>query len=310
MIEIVKNTKIKFLSARKFAYIFSICLVSLGLFAIYRISAGKANMGLDFTGGISLQIKFSEHVTTDKIRAVMDKLGYNASLQKVGVETENIYLIRAMLKDSSTAGSEEITKALKKELNDENLEILEENVIGPVVSAQLKQKALYAVFFAAIGILVYIWIRFQFKFAVAATIATIHDVLTILGIMVLLGKEVDILMITALMTIAGYSLTDMVVVFDRIRENMRNILKEPFESIINRSINEVLGRTINTSLTTILVSVSLYLFGGDVLHNFALAITLGIIVGTYSSWFVASAIIFDWDNYEKKRKLAAGANVR
>ncbi len=303
MFEIIKNTKIDFLKLRKMAYVFSFLLVSLGIFAIYRIVAGTANMGLDFTGGLSVQIKFSKHITTDKIRDVLNKIGYKASLQKVGAEAENIFLIRTQLKDIKSSGSSEIIEAIKKELNDDKLEILEENMIGPVVSAQLKQKALYAIFWAAIGILIYIWIRFQFKFAVAATIATMHDVFAILGIMVLLGREVDILVITALMTIAGYSLTDTVVVFDRIRENMRNILKESFESIINRSINEVLSRTIITSGTTLFVAVSLYLFGGHVLNNFAFAITMGIIIGTYSSWFVASAIVFDWDNYEKKHRI-------
>lgn len=303
MFEIIKNTKIDFLKIRKIAYVFSFLLISFGLFAIYRIVAGTANMGLDFTGGVTLQIKFLNPITTDKIREVLNKIGYKASLQKVGETTENIFLIRTTLKDSKSSGATEIIEALKKELKENNFEVLEENMIGPVVSAQLKQKALYAIFWAAVGILIYIWIRFQFKFAVAATIATIHDVLTILGIMVFLGKEIDILVITALMTIAGYSLTDTVVVFDRIRENMRNILKESFDSIINRSINEVLSRTIITSATTLFVAVSLYLFGGHVLNNFAFAITMGIIVGTYSSWFVASAIVFDWEIFEKKQKI-------
>ncbi len=303
MFEIVKNTKIDFLKLRKIAYVFSSVLIAIGFFAIYRIVVGTANMGLDFTGGVTVQVKFSKPITTDKIREVLNKTGYKVSLQKIGLESENIFLIRTTLKDLKASSSTEIIDALKKELQENGLEILEENMIGPVVSAQLKQKALYAIFWAAIGILVYIWIRFQFKFAVAATVATIHDVLSILGIMVLLNRELDILVITALMTIAGYSLTDTVVVFDRIRENMRNILKESFDSIINRSINEVLSRTIITSATTLFVAVALYLFGGNVLNNFAFAITMGIIIGTYSSWFVASTIVFDWENYEKKHKI-------
>ncbi|MCX8093369.1 MAG: protein translocase subunit SecF [Candidatus Goldbacteria bacterium] len=303
MFEILKNTNIDFLKLRKIAYVFSFLLIFSGLFAIYRIVTGTANMGLDFTGGVTVQVKFSKPILIDKIREVLNKIGYKASIQKIGAETENVFLIRTTLKDSKSSSSTEIIDALKKELQDNNPEVLEENMIGPVVSAQLKQKALYAIFWAAIGILIYIWIRFKFKFAVAATIATLHDVLAILGIMVLLGREIDILVITALMTIAGYSLTDTVVVFDRIRENMRNILKESFESIINRSINEVLSRTIITSATTLFVALALYLFGGHVLNNFAFAITLGVIIGTYSSWFVASAIVFDWENYEKRHKI-------
>lgn len=304
MFEIIKNTKIDFLKLRKITYVVSFLMVSLGLFSIYKISVGNANMGLDFTGGVSVQIKFSNPITIDKIREILNKIGYKVSLQKIGEPAENIFLIRTTLKDSKSSGSTEIVDTLKKALQDNSLEVLEENMIGPVVSAQLKQKALYAIFWSAIGILIYIWIRFQFKFAVAATAATIHDVLSILGIIVLFGREIDILVITALMTIAGYSLTDTVVVFDRIRENMKNILKESFESIINRSINEVLSRTIITSFTTLFVALALYLFGGNVLNNFAFAITIGIIVGTYSSWFVASAIVFDWENIEKKHKIS------
>lgn len=304
MFEIVKNTKINFLGLRKISYVLSMFLVLMGIFGLFRIITGSANMGLDFTGGISVQLKFSKPMTSEKIREILEKVGYKVYLQKVGAEADNTFLIRTTLKDiKSATGSTEIINALKKETQDNDIVVLEENVIGPVVSAQLKQKALYAIFWAAIGILIYIWVRFQFKFAVSATLATMHDVLVVLGILVFLNKEIDILVITALLTIAGYSLTDTVVVFDRIRENMRNILKESFESIINRSLNEVLSRTLITSGTTLLVAISLYLFGGMILNNFAFTIVLGIVVGTYSSCFIASPVVFDWEMYEKKQKV-------
>jgi preprotein translocase subunit SecF len=195
-----------------------------------------------------------------------------------------------------------LVNVLKTETGDEGVTVLEENLIGPLVSAQLKQKALYAIIWAAIGILVYIWVRFKFKFAVIATVATMHDVLTLLGIMVLFNNEIDILVLTAMLTIAGYSLTDTVVVFDRIRENMKNILKMPFEQIVNNSVNEVLSRTIITATTTLFVALSLFLFGGYVLSNFSLALVIGILVGTYSSDLLASPLLVDWENYERTHR--------
>jgi preprotein translocase subunit SecF len=151
-----------------------------------------------------------------------------------------------------------------------------------------------AIVFATVGILIYIAIRFKFNFAVGATVATFHDVTAVLGIFYLLGKEINLILVTALLTIAGYSLTDTVVVFDRIRENLRIKLKDPIESVMNLSINEVLSRTIVTSFTVLLTSFALFFFGGEVLHDFSLAMIIGLLIGTYSSVFVASPIVLLW----------------
>ena len=151
-----------------------------------------------------------------------------------------------------------------------------------------------AVAFAVIGILIYVAFRFQFKFGVGATIATFHDVLAVLGMFFLMGREINLILVTALLTIAGYSLTDTVVVFDRIRENLRTKQRENLEAVMNSSINEVLSRTFITSITVLLTSLALFFFGGEVMHDFALAITMGVIVGTYSSVFVASPIVLLW----------------
>lgn len=299
MIEFLKNPNYNFIGLRKFSYILSALLVLNGLVAVYRIAAGKARMSLDFTGGVSLQLKFTKPTTIEQIRYIMTKNGINAQIQGIGPASDMTYLIRAGTQDMKQAnGGQVLFNLLKTETGDAGATVLEENLIGPLVSAELKQKAVYAVIWAAIGILIYIWVRFKFKFAVAATIATIHDVLTVLGLMVLFGKEFDILVLTALLTIGGYSLTDTVVVFDRIRENMKHILKMPYDQLVNKSINEVLSRTIITSSTTMFVAISLFLFGGYVLNNFALAMVIGVIVGTYSSDFLASPIIVDWENYE------------
>ena len=163
--------------------------------------------------------------------------------------------------------------------------------IGPTIGRQLQKDALLAVTISMIGIIIYIAFRFEFRFGIAAAIATFHDVLAVLGIFFVLNKEITLLLITALLTLAGYSLSDTVVVFDRIRENLRTRKKEPLEETINRSINEVLSRTFITGITTFLAVAALFFFGGDVIHDFSLALILGVIIGTYSSWFIASPLL-------------------
>lgn len=304
MIEIIKNPKLNFLAVRKIAYFISLLLVLNGLFAVYQVATGKAKMGLDFTGGISVTLKFVNDVSVNTIRGVLDKSDMKqAVIQQVGPVADKTFIIRVgtqELKNDNASGV--LTELLKKETGDLGMVVLEQNEIGGVVSSQLKSKALQAVFWALIGILVYIWIRFKFKFAVSATLATLHDVLAVLGIMVLFGKEIDLLVITALLTIGGYSLTDTVVVFDRIRENMKHILKISYQELVNNSINEVLSRTIITSFTTLSVALSLLFFGGSILHTFSFALVIGVVIGTYSSYFLASPLIVDWENYEKKNK--------
>jgi preprotein translocase SecF subunit len=175
-------------------------------------------------------------------------------------------------------------------------------MIGPAVGESLRQSAVYAIIISIIGMIIYIGLRFDFRSGVAATIATFHDVLAVLGIFFILNKEITLLVVTALLTLAGYSLTDTVVVFDRIRENLKKFRKKgEFVQTVNKSINDVLSRTIMTSLTSLIVAVVLFFFGGEVLHDFALALVLGILIGTYSSIFVASPIVVEWEDKAPKR---------
>jgi len=207
------------------------------------------------------------------------------------------------------ASEEEITKVGESVLaqldadypdNKFNKDSIDE--VGPVVGSIVQNQARTAVILALVGILIYIWIRFDFRFGVAATVCTFHDILVILGILFIMQKEITLLIVTALLTLAGYSLTDTVVVFDRIRENLKLFRKKgDFSTIINTSINEVLSRTVITSLTTLSVVVVLFLVGGEVLRDFSLALILGVIVGTYSSVFVASPIIVEWELRSPKR---------
>jgi len=294
MLEIIKNTKIDFLGKRNIAFVVSGILSLIGIFAVVQIATGKANLGIDFAGGTSVQLKFEKPVKVHDIRVALEDGGIkDFDLQEL--TGENKILIRAKnIEIQLGKVSEQITGVISQKLPDNKFVIDSTVEIGPKVGGKLRADAGLAIVFATIGILIYVAFRFKFNFAVGATVATFHDVLAVLGIFYLLGREINLILVTALLTIAGYSLTDTVVVFDRIRENLRTRLKDPVESVMNLSINEVLSRTIVTSLTVLLTSVALFFFGGEVLHDFSLAMIIGLLIGTYSSVFVASPIVLLW----------------
>jgi preprotein translocase subunit SecF len=294
MLEIIKNTKIDFLGRRNIAFVISAILSLIGIFAAFQIATGKANLGIDFAGGTSVQLKFEKPVKVHDIRVALEEGGIkDFDLQEL--TGENKILIRAKnIEIQLGKVSEQITGVISQKLPDNKFVVDSTTEIGPKVGGKLRADAGLAILFATIGILIYIAIRFKLNFAVGATVATFHDVLAVLGIFYLLGKEMNLILVTALLTIAGYSLTDTVVVFDRIRENLRTRIKEPVESVMNLSINEVLSRTIVTSLTVMLTSVALFFLGGEVLHDFSLAMIIGLLIGTYSSVFVASPIVLLW----------------
>ena len=291
MIEIIKNTNIDFMGKRFIALGASALLIVIGVIAIIQVARGTANLGIDFAGGTAVQIKFNEMVPLQEIRqALVDGGITDFDLQDL--PTENKILVR-IKKSENTLGnlSNEIISVLSNKFSESNLVVDSTTEIGPKVGARLRKDALWAIMAAIIGILIYITIRFQFRFGVGATIATFHDVLAVLSVFYLMGKEINLILVSALLMIAGYSLTDSVVVFDRIRENLRMVRKKSTTEIVNQSLNEVLSRTIITSLTTFFAAFALYLFGGEVIHDFAFAIMLGIAIGTYSSMFVASPIV-------------------
>jgi preprotein translocase subunit SecF len=294
MLEIIKNTRIDFLGKRNIAFIFSGILSLIGIFAMVQIATGKANLGIDFAGGTSVQLKFEKPVKVHDIRVALEDGGIkDFDLQEL--TGENKILIRAKnIEIQLGKVSEQITGVISQKLPENKFVVDSTTEIGPKVGGKLRADAGLAIIFATIGILIYVAARFKFNFAVGATVATFHDVTAVLGIFYLLGREINLILVTALLTIAGYSLTDTVVVFDRIRENLRTRLKEPVESVMNLSINEVLSRTLVTSLTVMLTSVALFFFGGEVLHDFSLAMIIGLLIGTYSSVFVASPIVLLW----------------
>lgn len=294
MIELIKNPRIDFLGKRYLAFALSGILSILGIIAIVQIARGHANLGIDFAGGTSIQLKFEKPVVLHTIRLALENGGLR-DFDLQDLPTENKILIR-MKKSEEELGSvaEAITIILSQKFPDTEYVVDSTTVIGPKVGGRLRTDAAKAIAVAVIGLLIYVAFRFQIRFGVGATIATFHDVLAVLGLFFIMGKEINLILVSALLTIAGYSLTDTVVVFDRLRENLRLKQKEDVQTVINNSINEVLSRTIITSTTVLLTSLALFFFGGEVIHDFSLAIIMGVIVGTYSSIFVASPIVLLW----------------
>jgi preprotein translocase subunit SecF len=295
MLELIRNTKIDFLGKRKFAFIFSGIMSVIGIFTIVQIANGKANLGIDFAGGTSMQLKFEKPINLHEVRRALEDGGVkDFDLQDLPA-VQKILIREKKTTQQLGQVSEMIKGIISKKFPDNKFVVDSTTEIGPKVGGKLRTDAAQAVAMATLGILIYIAIRFKFDFAVGATVATFHDVLAVLAIFFLLGKEINLILVTALLTIAGYSLTDTVVVFDRIRENLRTKLKEPVEAVMNRSINEVLSRTIVTSFTVLLTSLALFFFGGEVIHDFSLAMIMGVVIGTYSSIFVASPIALYWE---------------
>jgi preprotein translocase subunit SecF len=294
MRELIRKTDIDFMGVRRYTMMVSGALVLLGLYGVFQIFTGRANLGIEIAGGTSIQVRFEQPVGMEEVRQVLSAAGFQeASLQ--AVPGENILIIKVGTRGKGEKMVGDRTVALLREKFPSNPMTVESmSEIGPAIGKKLRTDALFALVVSALAIVIYLAWRFEFKFGIAATIATFHDVVTLVGVFTLLGKEIDLLFITALLTIGGYSLTDTVVVFDRIRENIRLRKKGTFSETINLSVNEVLSRTVITSLTTFLACISLLVLGGVVLRDFAFALSVGIVVGTYSSVFVASPIVAIW----------------
>lgn len=288
-----QETHIDFMGKRYIGLGLSAVLVLLGVFAFVQIWMGNAKMGLEFTGGTALIIDFEQAVPIDQARALLAQNGFgDAQIQDI--KGTNQLTIRTKLSEEGEQVSARIQALFERSFSASKPRIVSTEFIGPTIGRELRDKAIWAVIFSTVGFLIYIAFRFDFKFGVAAAIATFHDVFAVLGLSWALGMEFTLLIITALLTIAGYSLTDTVVVFDRIRENLKKHQRDPLLKIINDALNQVLSRTILTSLTTLLAVVVLYLLGGPVLRDFALVLIIGVIVGTYSSIFIASPILLIW----------------
>lgn len=257
------------------------------------------NYGTDFTGGVKLQYKFSKTVTEDEIRNILSGLGLKeASVIRYGESVENRFVIRlAKPTQENMTISSTLTPALTKALGEGGITLEQEEVVGPKVGEELRKKGLLAVLVSLACMLIYIGFRFDFHFAPGAIIALFHDVLLALGAFALLQLEFNLTVLAAILTIVGYSINDTIIVFDRIREHAKLIDPDTLEEVVNRSINETLSRTVITSLTVFFVVLTLYIFGGATIKDFAFAFMIGVITGTYSTFSIACPIyvsLYKW----------------
>ena len=287
----LKETNIDFLSMRRFGFVISGAFILAGIVSL--LLQGGPLLSIDFTGGTLAQIRFEEAPDIAKVRSALNALDVGiGEVQTFG--TPNEILIRLQLSQNAENLTTELKAALQAQFPGQSIDFRRVETVGPKIGSELQGKAFFAVFTAIIGILIYISIRFEFKFAIGAIAALIHDVLITLGVFSILNYEISLAIIAAFLTIVGYSLNDTIVVFDRVRENMKLLKNIDQKTIFNKSINESLSRTIITSLTTFAVVFILYIAGGEVIRYFAFAMIVGVIVGTYSSIYVASPVVFLW----------------
>jgi len=288
--DLFKDKNFNFIKNRKIAYTISAVIILVGLISF--IFHGF-NFGIDFIGGTLLQLRFDKSVSTAEVRKVLGE--FNLSQSTIQKLSENEFVIRTENIDSEKR--KEILSVLKEKLA--NPEVLRMEAVGPVIGEDLKRLSLYALFFAFIGIILYVTLRFEFKFSIVSILALLHDCLIVLGIFSLLRKEITIQVVAAILTIIGYSVNNTIIILDRLRENIKFKTRDIFENLINLSINQTLTRTIFTTLTTIFPILTLYFFGGIILSDFALALLLGMVAGTYSSVFISSPLLIEWNKIFK-----------
>jgi preprotein translocase subunit SecF len=292
--EFLTDTDINFQGRRRIALTMSSILIVIGLISLI-IHTGP-NYSIDFQGGTSILLRFPNPITEAEIRDAMNIAGFTGAevktISQVGQHPEILIRVKETALETSTV--EMVEGSLTERFPDNPFEVRQVEQVGPKIGSELRGKAIWAIVVALIGIVFYISWRFEFKFAMGAIAALIHDVLITLGVFSVLNLEVSLAIVAAFLTIVGYSLNDTIVVYDRIRENVKKLRASSYFQIINTSINETLSRTVLTSGTTFVVVFVLFLFGGQVIHDFAFALMIGVIVGTYSSIFIASPILLEW----------------
>jgi len=287
------DLNVDFLGRRKIglavsATVLIVCLLSIFVFR-------GIELGIDFTGGVELQVEFDQDMQIAELRETLGTLGYDMVVQNFGDEPRREYLVRIGLMEG--VDNQEVALSTRKLLldsfADQGVNIARVDVVGPTVGGELRNKGLMAMLFALVGILLYVAFRFELRYSYGAIAALLHDVLVVVGLFSLTAREFSLPTIAALLTIIGYSLNDTIVVYDRIRENRNRRRRAPLADVINRSVNETLSRTLLTSVTTLLTVLALLFLTepGSVIHDFAFALFAGVLVGTYSSVFVASPML-------------------
>jgi len=305
---IFESTHIDFLGKRKMFYVVSIAVIVIGMVTLYFKGIPK---GIDFQGGTELQIRFDNDVDVHDLRKIMDEVGFTGMEIKTMGDNKNL-LLRTPIQGEGQTVSDKIQSAISKGLTGNNFKVLRTDKVGPKIGKELTENALKAVIFSLLGILIYLSFRFQFVYSFGAVIGLFHDVLITVSAVAIfdallpnLQLELNQTMLAAFLTLIGFSVNDTVIVFDRIRENIRLFKNEDIEQVMNKSVNATLSRTIITSGTVFLTVLVLFIFGGEVLRGFAFTFGIGIITGTYSSVFVSSSIVVDWKHHvlNKQKKL-------
>jgi preprotein translocase subunit SecF len=306
MLQIIGQTHIHFMRFRRIPYAISVLLMAAT--AIWLVINGGPRLSVDFAGGTLLEIRTAEVLPVDQVRSTLEQSGFSgAEIQSLG-DGHDI-LLRFSEQESADA-FDRIRSALDARFPNAAVELRREETVGPKVGSELAEKAVWAILGAMIGILIYVGIRYEFRFALGAVIALLHDVFIVFGVLCFLGRDMSLTVIAGLLTLAGYSINDTIVVFDRIRERMKTTRKENHAVVVDMAINETLSRTIITSLTALFSALALYWFGGEVINDFALAMVLGIILGTFSSIYVAAALSLEVWNFLERRKKKKPARAR
>jgi preprotein translocase subunit SecF len=301
--ELIKSgINIDFVGKMKFAFYLSLAVI---IASIAFVGIHGLNFGIDFAGGTVVQIKFKQPTSIDKIRESLRHINLeNSTIQQTGASADNEFLLKTDLSSSDLKGvSDKIEDSLNSIYGKGSFEVRRVEMVGPKAGADLRKKGIMAVTIAWIGMLIYITWRYEFRFALGGIIALLHDVIITMAVLTILNKEFTLTIIAALLTIIGYSINDTIVVFDRIRENSRKNIRKDLGAVINESINQTLSRTILTSFTVFLVLLALFFFGGSVIHDFAFVLLVGVIVGTYSSIFIASPLVLVWERYKPGKRI-------
>ena len=286
-----ENLNFDFMGKRKLALILSLILIIISIAAM--VTRGL-NLGIDFTGGTLVEIGYAESVELEPVRQALTSSGFgDAIVQHFG--TAKDVLIRLPVTDKDADKAALSNRVLESLVSTGAPEMRRVEFVGPQVGDELRDKGGLAMLYALIGILIYVALRFEWRFSLGSVAALIHDVLLVVGFFAITQIEFDLTVLAALLAVIGYSLNDTIVVFDRIRENFRRLRKETSKGVINFSINQTLSRTLMTSITTLLVLIALFVFGGEVIHSFSIALIVGVLVGTYSSIYVASSALLALD---------------
>lgn len=301
MLQIFKNSHYDFQGKRRIAFTISITLIVIGLIAT--VLRGGPNYSIDFTGGLQLVLRFAQPVQEGPVRDAMKTIGYpDAEVKLVIGRGQEDMMVRIPETAKGEEALKDLTSGLQNAFPDNQITVRSVESVGPKIGHELRSAALLAIVASLFFIVIYITWRFQYRYAIAAIAALAHDVLIVFGLFSILNLQISLAVVAAFLTIVGYSLNDTIVVFDRIRENVKKLRSKTFFDQINISINETLSRTVLTSGTTLIVVFVLYFFGGAVIHDFAFALLAGIVVGTYSSIFVASPILVEWNLRKPEKK--------